>query len=181
MAIETRDRTISGTAYRLTQLGALEGRTMLVRLVKLLGPGVGSFVGGAGRGALNPASGADSVLAMGAGEAIHELCARLDATELGQIMDVFAANTTVVISREQEPRLSDVFDAHFAGRYDAMLQWLRWCLEVNFASFFGGAAGNGAKGGPLANLLRALSALQSPPASTGTSTASPAASATPQA
>lgn len=177
MTLDTRSRTIAGTAYRVTQLGALEGTTLLVRLVKLLGPGVGSFIGGAGRGALNPASGADSVLAVGTGEAIHELCARLDAAELASIIHIFAVQTVVVVSREQEPRLSDLFDDHFAGRYDAMLAWLRWCLEVNFASFFGAAGETGL----LARIVKGLSTLQSPSGSTGTSTASPAASATPQA
>jgi hypothetical protein len=34
--------------------------------------------------------------------------------------------------------LSRNIDDHFAGRYDAMLEWFMFALEVNFSGFFGG-------------------------------------------
>lgn len=174
MAIETREKKIGPHTYRVTQLGAKQGRSMLVRLVKICGPGLGSFVGGIGRGA----SSVDSALALGAGDAIHDLTTRLREDEIGALMDEFALQTVVVQSAEIELRLSDVFDDHFAGRYDAMLAWTRFCLEVNFASFFGASS---APSGSLAKLWKMLSALPSPLTSTGTSGVSPAANATPQA
>jgi hypothetical protein len=173
VAIEYREKRIGPHLYRVTMLGAKAGRAMLVRLVKLGGPGVGSFAIGVGRNATS----VDSALALGVGEALHDMASRLNESEVGAMMDEFALQTVVVQSADIELRLSDIFDDHFAGRYDLMLQWARFCMEVNFASFFGGSG----SGGPLAKLWKALSALQSPPASTGTSTASPPANATPQA
>lgn len=177
MAIEFRERRIGEYTYRVTQLGAKAGRVMMVRLFKLAGPGVGSFVGGVGRGGTS--GDLEVAMALGFGDAVHDLAARISSDEVAAITDQFALQTVLVTSPEVELRLSDIFDDHFAGRYDEMLLWLRFCLEVNFTSFFrdkGGAAK-----GPLANLWRVLSALQSRTASTGTSTESPPASATPQA
>lgn len=174
MALEPREKTIAGESYRVSPLGAKRGRGMLVRLVKILGPGMGSFVGGVGR---SPSGTVESALALGVGEAVHDLTARLREDELSAILDEFALTTILVKSAEIELRLSDVFDDHFAARYDVMLLWLRFCLEVNFGSFFDGSSG----GASLGRFWKILSQLASRPASTGTSTESPAASATPTA
>lgn len=175
MAIETRERQIGGTLYRVTQLPARPGRALLVRYLKLIGPGAGSLVGGVGR---SGASTFDLALGVGIGDAIHDFCERLNDAELGTICDEFARYTVIVQSRDVQIRLSDVFDDHFAAKYDEMLKWLRFCSEVNFASFFAvAAAGRGA-------LLRtvaqaAASGWPSPRTSTGTSNASQPAAATP--
>jgi hypothetical protein len=140
---------------------------MLVRFVRLLGPGAGSFVGGLGRA---PAGGLDSALAMGIADGLHDLCARLSEEDLDAMCTELATHTVVVKSRDVELRLSDVFDDHFAGRYDEMLSWFRFAAEVNFASFFAGSSGAGT---PLSKLVAMLSAWRPPTESTGTSTASP--------
>jgi hypothetical protein len=173
MAIEAKERRIGATTYRITQLPTRRGRALLVRLVRLLGPGAGSFVGGLGRGR----AGIDAALALGVADAVHDLCARLNDEDLAVICDEFATYTVVVVSRDIEQQLSKVFDDHFAGRYDELLQWLRACCEVNYASFFGGASG----GDLLAKVMQALSRWQSPPMSTGTSTVSPPAGTMPTA
>lgn len=171
--LESRERRIGSTTYRVTQLPAKLGRSMLVRFVRLVGPGAGSFVGGLGR-----AGAFDAGIAQGIAEGLHDLCRRLNDDDVNAICDELAKYTVVVQSRDIELRLSDIFDDHFAGKYDQMLAWLRFCLEVNFASFFG--ASNGA-GAPFAKLVQILSAWQPPTASTGTSTGSQPASATPTA
>ena len=176
MSIEALERRIGAHTYRVTHLPSKKGRSMLVRLVKMAGPGLGSFVGGVGR-ASGGASNTETALALGVGEALHDISARLDEHELAAVMDELALYTVVVQSAEVELRLSDIFDDHFAGRYDEMLAWARFCLEVNFRSFFAGSSGNG----PLVRLWKVLSALQSPLTSTGTSTGSRPASGTPQA
>lgn len=165
MAIEAKERRIGATTYRLTQLPAKRGRAMLVRFVRLFGPGAGSFVGGLGRGK----SGFDAALGMGIAEALHDLCTRLNEEDLAVICDEFATYTVVVQSRDIEQQLSKIFDDHFAGRYDEMFAWLRACCEVNFASFFVASSG----GAPLAKLMTLLSKWQPQTASTGTSTVSP--------
>jgi hypothetical protein len=171
MAIEAKERRIGASTYRITQLPAKRGRAMLVRFVRLFGPGAGAFVGGLGRGR----SGFDGAVGLGIADAVHDLCTRISEDELSAICDQFAEYTVVVVSRDVERRLGDIFDDHFAGKYDEMLVWLRACCEVNFSSFFGGSS----LGNALPRLMELLSKYQPPPASTGTSTESRAASAMP--
>ena len=171
MAIEAKERRIGATSYRITQLPAKRGRAMLVRFVRLFGPGAGAFVGGLGR----VRAGFDGAVGTGIADAMLDLCTRLSEDDLAVICDQFAEYTIVVQSRDIERRLSDIFDDHFAGKYDEMLSWLRACCEVNFASFFGGAS----LGAGLPRLMEFLSRWQPQPTSTGTSTGSQAASAMP--
>lgn len=171
MAIEAKERRIGATTYRITQLPAKRGRAMLVRFVRLFGPGAGAFVGGLGRAR----PGFDGAVGLGIADALHDLCTRLNEEDLAAISDEFATYTVVVVNREVERRLTDVFDDHFAGRYDEMLAWLKACCEVNFASFFGVSS----LGAGLPRLLELLSRWQPQPTSTGTSTESPRASAMP--
>lgn len=186
MAIEYRERLIGEHMYRVTQLGAKPGRAMLVRLVKLLGPGIGSFVGGIGRVGPPPSKPnelqleamEESGLALGFADGIHELCARLNEKDFGELVDQFARHTVVVVSDELQPQLTEIFDQHFAGRYDLMLKWLAFCLEINFGSFFGGAADS--RSG-LLRMWKVLSTYKSRSTSTGTSTESPPVSDTPTA
>ena len=175
MAIESKETRIGGVTYRVSQLPAKRGRSMLVRFVRLVGPGAGSFVGGLGR---SKDQTFDGGLALGIADGLHDLCLRLNDDDLSAICDEFATCTVVVKSRDIELRLSNVFDEHFAGRYDEMFAWLRFCCEVNFASFF---AVSSSASGLLGRLTKLLSAFQPQPISTGTSTVSPAASATPTA
>lgn len=165
MAIEAKERRIGAHQYRITQLPAKRGRAMLVRFVRLFGPGAGAFVGGLGRGK----AGFDSALGVGIADALMDLCTRMNDEDVAAICDEFSQYTMVVQSRDVELQLSKVFDDHFAGRYDEMLAWLRACCEVNFASFFGASGG----GAPLTKLMELLSKWQPQTASTGTSTASP--------
>lgn len=176
MAIETRETTIGSTTYLVTQLPAKKGQALLVRLVKLLGPGVGSFVGGLGRGAEE----VDAALALGVGDAIHDLAARLTEQEVSSVLDELARHTVVVQSSEIHLRLSDIYDDHFAGAYHEMLAWARFSLEANYRGFFAGQSG-GDK--PLARLWKLLQAMPSrrTSATSGPSTGSQPAAATPTA
>lgn len=175
MAIEAKEKRIGGVTYRVTQLPAKRGRSMLVRFVRLVGPGAGSFVGGLGR---SKDQTFDGGLALGIADGLHDLCLRLNDDDLSAICDEFATYTIVVKSRDVELRLSDVYDDHFAGRYDEMFAWLRYCCEVNFASFF---AVSSSASGLLGRLTKLLSVLQPLQTSIGTSTGSPVASTTPTA
>ncbi len=174
MAIETREKLIGQHRYKVTQLGAKQGRGLLVRLTKLAGPGIGAFVGGLGA---RKSADTDSAIAMGISQALYDLATRITEDEVGAILDDLAKNTVIVLG-DREPRLSDIFDGHFAGRYDEMIKWAAFCLEVNYHSFF---AGSGGSSGLWSRLQMLLSASPSPSTSTGTSTASPAARGTPQA
>jgi len=171
MAIEAREKRIGEHTYRVTQFGAKQGRGLLVRLLKLAGPSLGATLSSLAQGKHTEV---EAALAAGLSQGLYELAERLNEAEVGSVLDDFAKQTVVVIG-DREPRLSDVFDAHFAGKYDEMLLWARFCLEVNYASFFGGS-----NGGPglIGRIQSVLSASPSPSASTGTSTASPPARGT---
>lgn len=173
MAIEVKEKRIGATTYRVTQLPTKPGRAMLVRYIRLAGPGAGAFVGGLSS---SKAGTFDGSVGSGLAEAIHDFCTRINDAELDAICDEFARYTIVVKSRDVELRLSDVFDDHFAGRYDELLAWLRFCSEVNFASFF--AVSSSGKPGLLNRAMAMVSAWQSQPGLTGTSTESPQPAAT---
>jgi len=176
MARPVKERVICGHTYKVTLLGALQGRLMLVRLVKTFGPALAAFL----EGVLNAKGGLTESLALGSADAIRDLALKLTEKDLADISDQLAHFTAVVISHDTEPQLDKILDEHFAGRYDAYMQWLGFALEANFASFFG-ASSSGSRDllGKLKTLI--ASASTSPTASTGTSTASPQASATPTA
>lgn len=165
MAIEAKERRIGAHVYRITQLPAKRGRAMLVRFIRLVGPGAGALVGGLGRGKGT----FDAALGLGIADGLHDLCTRLNEEDLSVISDEFATYTVVIKSRDVEQQLSKIFDDHFAGAYDEMFAWLRACCEVNFASFFGGVN----VGARFADLMQMLSRYQSQTPSTGTSTVSP--------
>jgi hypothetical protein len=158
MAIETIDREIKGKTYRITKHGAKEGRKVLARLMARLGKPLTSVGSGAG----------------GMASGLAELVVGFTPAEVDYFCDVFAPRTMV-----DNARLSDVFDDHFSGEYDAMLEWLLACVEVNFETFFVGLR---AKIG--AALIKAAemmegSGLGSRKGAIGRSTASPSPNATP--
>ncbi len=110
---ETKSRVIDGVTYEVTQLGAKVGRLVLNRLAKVIGAAADS----------------DTPVA--------DFTRALTDEDLTYLCDTFAAMTTCEIPEAPgaKPGLAGVFDMHFAARYDAMLQWLWFCVEVNFASF----------------------------------------------
>lgn len=165
MATEVRERRIGSHTYRVTQFGAKQGRALFVRILKLAGPSLSAALSSIAQG--KPGA-FEAVIAVGLSQGFYEFAARITEDEVGSVLDDCAKHTVVVIG-EKEPRLSDIFDQHFAGRYDEMLSWAAFVLECNYGSFFVGS--NGA--GLLSRFRAVLSASPSPSTSTGTSNASP--------
>jgi hypothetical protein len=98
-------------------LGAVEGRGALLRAQKIAVKGV------------------------------HGLDAMIDAmtsADLDYFCTIFAKATRVQIA-EKRPILADVFDVHFAGHYFEMVQWLSFCLGLNFGPFFSQVQAQGEK------------------------------------
>ena len=112
MGREPKNTTINGTFYEVMPLGALKGRSVFVRLLKMFGP---LFAG-------DIAAGLD----------------HLSEDDFNYLCDVFAEYTNVRINEKQMPVLKDVFDGHFSGKYLDMLQWLAFCVQVNFGDFYKG-------------------------------------------
>lgn len=123
---KTETRVIDGVEYRVTQFGALEGRKVLLRLLKAVGPLFAAFaeLKGEGEGKLK--------------DAIPHLDSALNGLkeeDLEYLCDVFARCTEVKLNGKW-PNLPDVFDLHFTGKYISMFAWLKFCVEVNFSDFF---------------------------------------------
>lgn len=175
MARDVLEKEIAGHRYQVTLLDAKAATRMGVRLLKLMGPTTAGFIEGTagGRG------GAEQSIALGLSDAIREITTRLTGDELVSIMEELAKLTVVALDAEHHPRLSDIFDDHFCGRYDVMMAWLKFSLEVNFRSFFGGSVGAASLAKRVWTLIE--SRLQSPKESTGTSTGSPPVDTTAQA
>lgn len=168
-----KEKVIGGHRYEVTLLGAKQGRAMLVRLMRSLGPATAGFI----EGTLHAKGDITVSLASGASDAIRELSQRITEADFAAISDELARFTVVHLDAEHAPKLDAIFEEHFVGRYDVMLQWFAFGLEANFSSFFAGTASDKAT---LADRLKALIAFlpQSPTASTGTSTESPPAATT---
>lgn len=127
--LKTEEKAIGNNTYIVTALGALKGREVFVRMVKMLGGAV------------------DSLDKNNLGEALTKLADRLDEKDLNYLCDILAKNTDVRLPDGRAPRLADVFDLHFSANYLDMLAWLVFALTVNFESFFRGLAAKRAKGG----------------------------------
>jgi len=176
MTRPVREKTIGEHRYQVTLLGAKAGRSMLVRLTKLLGPATASFI----EGMLHAKGDLTASLAMGAGDAIREVTQRLSDADLTAISDELSKLTIVVLDEQRSISLDKIYDDHFAGRYGDLAAWLAFALEANFSSFFDGARSDSR---PLAQRLQTLIGLlsQSQNTSTGTSGGSSQVSASPQA
>lgn len=119
--------TIDGDEYEINQLGAIAGRRVLTKLLKLAGPALGAL---AGAGKLDEQA---------IGAALASAAEELDEATLDNLCETFGEHSTVRMGDGRRPKLEPViFDNHFAGRYLAMSKWLAACLKLNFADFLGG-------------------------------------------
>lgn len=106
---------VNGRSYKVTALPARKSRRLLAKLIKAIGPALGS----AFKGTLDIK------------DAIGHLCANLDPDLLDEVCDTFAE----VCVTEDGTSLSRIFDTHFALRSGDMFLWLKACLTTEYASF----------------------------------------------
>lgn len=133
MALKSESRVIGEFEYTVTQLGAAKGMEVLRRLGKL--------GGGVAQGALRAAmgEGGDSAKLGALIGGLVVVLQSLEEVDIKYFVEVFGANSTVQLDPKRAPRVKEVFDLHFAGNYLDLGEWLYFCLEVNFGSFFGAA------------------------------------------
>jgi len=119
---------IEGFTYELSQMGAVEGRALVLLFLKLLGRFAPLLAKGAG------ALDADALDAIGT--AINTV----DAKELEPLWDAFSRHAQVR-SKDGKTRqvVSEVFDEHFAGEYFAMMKFFIESAKLNFGDFLGKA------------------------------------------
>lgn len=119
MGLKSEDRQIGDYNYTVTQLGAVKGSEVMVRLANVLG----------------------KVVSKGSNlkEALASVASSLAPADLQFLCDAMATRTLVSGGEYKGPvELPRVFDMHFAGKYLEMLRWLSFALEVNFGGFFRG-------------------------------------------
>lgn len=121
-------KTIGGTEYKVRQLVATQGRLVMLSLGRILGPAAAAAASSKDKSEVMPAM-------------IEAVLTNITPEDFTSLCNTFAESTDVVIDDEKgrrEPKLSKVFDLQFAGKYDEMIAWLVFCVEVNFGSFLGG-------------------------------------------
>ncbi|MCA9507336.1 MAG: hypothetical protein KC505_02805 [Myxococcales bacterium] len=115
--IKTKETSIDGKNFRVTQLGYADGIELLTRLLALAGS------------AFEKNEGKDSF-------SLARLAERLTANDLKMVIEKLAHRT--VIEREpgsdKWPRLEP--EADLAGDYALLFKWLKFALEVNYGGFF---------------------------------------------
>lgn len=129
MFFKQEETRIGGYTYKVTQLDAITGIEVLARLWNTLGPSLGSV---------------DKIDEAGVMKALGGLASSLKADDVRYFVTKFAKLTAVSggdLKEGAEPQLSDIFEAHFAGRYLDLFRWLKFCFEVNYRSFFGAGGG----------------------------------------
>ena len=166
--LESKQRVIGEVEYLVTQLPAPQGRKLLVRLYKVLGPAIGAALKGLpedGRASIG------DIEVSSIGDAMIQLAHSLTEEDLEFLVATMTPQTQ--ISREPGKWLAlkteEMF--HWSGRYQHMFVWLGFALEVNYGSFLPGQGGlDGLLSATQKRSERALSSLQR---STGNSTESP--------
>lgn len=170
MALDKFPKQIGEHTYEVTTLGAKMGLKVGMRLTKALA-----------RGTELEELKAGGITVMGAiTKAFAHILIALPEEDFDFIVSTFAQSTVVVLSDEQRPSLAKMFDLQFAGRYEDFIEWLKFCVEVNYGPLvdawkvrLGSALLNAlgvVKPGPVK--AKAPSPSTSPPASPGTSNAS---------
>jgi hypothetical protein len=119
---EPQRTTIGAWVYSVRPLPAGAGLALMARLARMAGPGVAGLLEGGGGGAI--------------GRALAGLLERVSPDEIVEVARQLAGTTEVSQPGGRAPaQLSEVFDVHFAGDYLALVDWLRFALEVNFGPF----------------------------------------------
>jgi hypothetical protein len=151
--LKTKRVTVDGEEYELTQLGAVEGRRLWLRLLRVITGPIKEL-------AASPALDERSFTL-----AVALVVEHLD-DETAEALYAAFSKTARVRQGERWPTLEGaIFDIHFAGRYLSMTKWLAECVLFNFADFLGEASL-----GSVTDLVRgAVSKRTSPKVSTGLS------------
>jgi len=112
-----KEAIISGTKFKVMQLGFADGMELLTNLGRIVGPALS-----------DPQKAANSAAMIG------DIIGRLSYGELASITDKLAKSTRI----EREPGKWPVLEPELdlAGNYDLTLRWLKFDLEVNYGDFF---------------------------------------------
>jgi hypothetical protein len=118
--IKTKESTIDGINFKVTQLGYADGIELLTKLLALAGA------------AFEKDGGKDSF-------SLAKLAAKLTANDLKMVVDKLASRTAIEreAGTDKWPKLEPEVD--LAGNYGLLFKWLKFALEVNYGGFFSAA------------------------------------------
>lgn len=138
--LKTASKTIGNHTYTVRQLGASEGRKMLVRLVKILGPVLATLLSSAPDKSKAPPKlgwSLGSTKVEDLGKALEVLATRAQEADLEYLCSTLGMATTVGLGGGKEiPLTLEAQELHFAGAYGDMFKWLAFALEHNYSDFF---------------------------------------------
>lgn len=123
--LEAHKRTIGGKEWTVVLLPATKGLDVGRRLLKLIGPAVGSAVGGLGGAKLLDAQ----VDATTLGGAFSALADKLGDPDAATLIKELATTGVHCDGKEVTP---PVFDLIFQGEYETLLRVAAFVVEVNF-------------------------------------------------
>lgn len=123
---------IQGTKYFIGKLPAKKGRTILLKMMKILSFSLDSLKTGNLEKDIQDVSG---LLISG----FQRIVQNLDEKDFEYICDELANCTRyeedLTGGKKITLELGSQFDEHFSGRYGAMIQWFGEALKFNFADF----------------------------------------------
>lgn len=133
MALKQQERDIDGVKYRCYQLPFTPSRQLMRRLFNLAGPTFGAAI----KGNRTLKSILDTEVNLGA--ALSSLAERLSDEDVDYVHGLLAKQCEVSLDGGWQ-KVEAVAETHFAERgMKHWFSWLRFCLEVNYGDFFGGA------------------------------------------
>jgi hypothetical protein len=143
---KTETFEIAGSKYTITQLGATQGSKLYHELIKALGPTIRSKLENYKE--LLDLEGKDETASSVAVMSLFlEVYESLPLDLVSRLQFVFSETTKVQMGEIwMELSTGDIFDQHFAGKYESMMMWLFTALKFNFAGFLGSKAKGGASG-----------------------------------
>src|SRR5690606_32678947 len=122
-------RTIGNHIYQVRKLGASDGRKMLIRLVKLLGPALAALLEDPSLGKSKKKGW--SILDLDTasmGRALRTLAERLGEEDLEYFVKTLGPTTQVELTDGRVQVLDlETQELHWAGNFSSMFKWIAFC------------------------------------------------------
>jgi hypothetical protein len=122
---ETKE--IGGKKYEMFMLPPMESHNLLMDVVKMVGPGMGSLIGSLVGGNKEADIMEKEVGSELISDALSKLFSDLNKNTMEKVIESFKKNTQV-----GAVPLEKIFDAHFLGSLDEMYQWVAWGFKVQW-------------------------------------------------
>jgi hypothetical protein len=132
MSRKTKEVTIDGVTYALTQLPAEQGMDLYHDLLKAIGNAVVE--------SLPEVSKAGDMADVALATIVVKAVGTIPKELAKALRTAFKENTAIIVSASNGEKvpvpLLDRFDDHFAGNYGALLKWQMACLQHNYSNAF---------------------------------------------